>query len=133
MARKLQRLIRGGEHSRPIHLTIGVDGEEQKVELPPHDFPALVEVFTQIAKGKAVFVMPVDYELSTQQAADLLNVSRPFLIKLLESEQIPFRTVGAWRRVRLSDVLSYKHKTDERSRAALQELADQAQDLKMGY
>jgi excisionase family DNA binding protein len=132
-ARNLQQIIQRDEQSHSIHVIIDEDGTQKTVELTPQDFPALAEAFNQIAKGKAVFVLPVDHELSTQQAADLLKVSRPSLIKLLESNQIPFRTVGAWRRVGLNDVLAYKRKIDERSRASLQELADQAQDLKVGY
>jgi excisionase family DNA binding protein len=61
------------------------------------------------------------------------NVSLPCLIKLLEEKEIPFRTVGAWRRVRLADLLAYKHNREEQSKAALQELMDQAQELDLGY
>ncbi|MGH9765022.1 MAG: excisionase family DNA-binding protein [Blastocatellia bacterium] len=132
-ARELQQVVEQGDGSVSIRIKVLEGGSDRALELTRRDFPALAEVFGQIAKGKAVLVLPIDDELSTQQAADLLNVSRPYLIKLLESNEIPFRTVGAWRRVRLTDVLAYKHKSDERSQAALQELTDQAQDLKLGY
>jgi excisionase family DNA binding protein len=116
-----------------ISVTVRQGAKEKTVQLSEGDYPALSDVFSQIVKGKAVLVLPVDEELSTQQAADLLNVSRPYLIKLLEQNEIPFRTVGAWRRVRIDDVLAYKRKSDERANAAIQELEDQGQDLKMGY
>ena len=72
-------------------------------------------------------------ELSTQEAADILNVSRPYLVNLLESGKIPFRKVGLRRRILAADVMTYKKHIDQERYQTLAELAAQAQELKMGY
>ena len=131
LAEELRASLDKGNPS--LNIIFSQNGEERIVSLTEEEYPALSEVLSQIAKGKSVIVLPLDEELSTQQAADLLNVSRPFLIKLLENHEIPFRTVGSWRRVRLADLLAYKRKDDAQRDSALQELADQAQDLNLGY
>lgn len=120
------------------------DGEEKvirvtdskksaEVVLPPEVFKLLIGVLAELGRGNSVTVMPLEADLTTQQAADVLNVSRPYLISLLDGGQIPFRKVGTRRRVKLVDVLGYKRRTDEARMKVLEELAAQAQELNMGY
>ncbi len=109
------------------------DGKEQEVVLPAATFHLLVDILSQMAQGNAVTIVPIHAELTTQEAADILNVSRPFLIKLIESQEIPCRKVGRHRRIRFADLMDYKQKTDSQRTQALDELAAQAQELNMGY
>ena len=119
--------------SGSCQLKIFVDGVERNIQVPMIAMRVLTEALRQIALGKAAVVMPLDAEISTQQAADILNVSRPYLVGLLENNEIPFRRVGAHRRVRLLDILNYKRRNDEERMKVLDKLAAQAQELKLGY
>lgn len=105
---------------------------DEDVELSPAVTKILAKTLSYIAKGKTVVVTPEPTEFS-QQAADFLNVSRPFLVKLLEKGEIPFRKVGKHRRVRSEDLLSYKQRIDKKRLKVLAKLAQQAQELKLGY
>ena len=109
------------------------DGSEQILEIPSIAYKLLIDILSQMAQGNAVTLIPVHAELTTQEAADLLNVSRPYLIKLLESNKIPFHKVGRHRRIRFEDVMNYKNQIDSDRMQALDELAAQAQELDMGY
>lgn len=95
--------------------------------------PRLVELMTsllsQVAEGKAVQLIAVETEVSTQQAAEILGVSRPYIVKMLDEEALPYRKVGPRRRLRLEDVMAYKARLDAQRRAALQALADDLQDM----
>jgi excisionase family DNA binding protein len=86
-----------------------------------------------MAEGKAVQVSPVEAELSTQEAADMLGVSRPFLVKLLEQGKIPFKKVGSHRRIELKNLQAYERKQKAIREKNLAFLAKQAQDLNPGY
>lgn len=114
IARNLKHDLKHLADAAALSLTLTDGKVEKTVRLTPEDHPLLVEVLAAIAKGRPVAVLSVAEEVSTQQAADLLNVSRPYLIGLLEKNEIPFRTVGTWRRVRLADVLAYKRRSDAR-------------------
>jgi len=86
-----------------------------------------------MAAGRGVTIIPQNAELTTVQAAEILNVSRPFLIKLLESKKIPYRTVGKHRRVRMEEVMTFKAQIDHEREKALDDLVADAQEQKMGY
>lgn len=102
-------------------------GEE--IELPHSVFEVLVRVVHEMARGNAVRVLPVHAELTTQQAAEILSVSRPYLVGLLEEGEVSFRKVGSHRRVRLDDLLVYKDKRDRERRDALNRLTAESQEL----
>jgi excisionase family DNA binding protein len=94
---------------------------------------AAVELFAQIlafmAAGRGVSVVPADAELTTQQAADLLNVSRPYLIGLLDTDAIEYRKVGSHRRIKASSLLEYMRDDDRRRRLAADELTALTQEM----
>jgi excisionase family DNA binding protein len=105
----------------------------EPIELPAGAVALLMEILEAMAAGRGVTIIPENAELSTVQAAEVLNVSRPFLIKLLEDGSIPHRKVGKHRRVRMEDVMSYKAAIDNEREAVLDQLAADAQDQDMGY
>lgn len=109
------------------------NGEQDKVNIPISAYKLLLDILANMSMGYAVNVTPVHAELTTQEAADMLNVSRPFFIKLIESGEIEFTKTGTHRRIKYKDVLDYKSKIDSQRANALAELAAQAQDLNMGY
>jgi excisionase family DNA binding protein len=86
-----------------------------------------------MAQGNAVALAPLRAELTTQEAADYLNVSRPYLVGLLEKGQIPFRKVGTHRRIKFADLMAFFKRTEEERRRVMDELAAQAQELGLGY
>ena len=114
-------------------VTIHSDGEKTKVELPMSAFRLFIDILANLSQGNAVQVVPVHAEITTQEAADLLMVSRPYFIKLLDENRIPYRKVGTHRRIRYSDLLDFKNNEEQSREAALDELAAQAQKLGMGY
>ncbi|MBD3618503.1 MAG: helix-turn-helix domain-containing protein [Chromatiales bacterium] len=110
---------------------VQLDGIE--LILPRDALALLRDILTEMAQGNAVTLVPRHAELTTQEAANLLNVSRPHLIKLLEEGQIPFTRTGTHRRIRYEDLIAYKAERDRQSKEAMEELARQAQELDMGY
>lgn len=125
-SRQLSRYIRRD-------LQVRVPETDETVILPAAAVRLLVAMLSEMAEGNAVTLIPIHAELTTQQAADLIGVSRPFLVKQLEAGRIPYRKVGTHRRILHSDLIRYKNGMDAKRLEALNELAAQAQDLDMGY
>jgi excisionase family DNA binding protein len=101
------------------------------VPLPARAVEMIVEVLLAMAERKPVSVIPHTAELTTNQAADFLNVSRPHLVGLLEKEQIPYRKVGTHRRVLVSDLQAFKEKSNHSRREAIASMVKEAQELKL--
>lgn len=121
-------------HNERLRLKILNDSKDaEDLILPGYALNLLLDILTEMSKGNAITVMPIHAELSTQEAAEILNVSRPHLVELLEQGKIPFRKVGTHRRVLAKDVFDYKKQTDNDRSKTLEELAAQAQELGMGY
>lgn len=106
-------------------------GSSQSVPLPSFSVKLLMEIIQQTAAGNAVSVVTLRKELTTQEAAEILNVSRPFLISLVEKGEIPARMVGSHRRIPLLALLEYKRETAAIREEALDRLAAEAQELKL--
>lgn len=131
-SRILSTLLLTGAETRQIDIHDD-QGTVRTVRIPGAAMRLLQEILTEIGQGNALSVIPIHAELTTQEAADVLNVSRPFLIQLLEKGEIPFHRVGTHRRLYYQDVITYRKRIDADRHKALEELAAQAQELGMGY
>ena len=127
-SRQLAQLLSG---RRKKSLCVTIDGED--CEIPLAALRMLKDLLVQLSLGNSVTLMPIHAELTTQEAADLLSVSRPYLVSLLESGKITFHKAGSHRRIVLKDLLAYKKQQELESDAAMAELAREAQELGLGY
>jgi excisionase family DNA binding protein len=137
LAKQAQRcLMTALDHSRAHRIALLDDegeGRPPELELPPKVLRLFADMLGLMAKRQPFTLMPQGHELTTQEAAAFLNVSRPFVVKELEDGKIPFRRVGRHRRIQFEDLIKYLNESRQKSEDALQELADQAQELGMGY
>ncbi len=104
-------------------------GSEDALVLPREAVNLLAFILAQAAEGRGVAIVPSHAELTTQQAADMLNVSRPYIVSLLENGEIPFRLVGRHRRIRFDDLKVYQRQNEAKSRSAADELTALGQEL----
>jgi excisionase family DNA binding protein len=113
----------------PTHLKLAMDGSVGEVVLAPALARSFMDLLRYVGSGRAVTIVPTEEMLTTQKAADLLNVSRPHLIKLLGREEIPYTKTGRHRRIRAQDLFDYKKRRDTERAEALSELAEADADL----
>jgi len=131
-SRRLSKLV-----GRPLRLSPQNGGASQSptemIEIPAGAVPIIQHVLSCMAQGHAVALMPVHAQLTTQQAANLLGVSRPYIIKLLDEKLLPHTKVNRHRRIVLKDLLDYKRKIHTDRQKVLEELAAEGQSLGIGY
>ncbi|MFN0166545.1 MAG: excisionase family DNA-binding protein [Bryobacteraceae bacterium] len=128
-----QLLSRYAKGKGPLALRVKDSRQERPIELPIGAVGLLLDILDAMAAGRGVTILPENSELTTVQAARALNVSRPFLIKLLDEGALPHRKVGRHRRIRIEDVMAYKKAVDQKREEVLDQLAREAQEQDMGY
>jgi len=128
-----RRLSPYARRGRSLSVRVLDAGQDQLLELPAGAVALLMDILEAMAAGQGVSLIPENAELTTVQAAVVLNVSRPYLIKLLEENAIPHRKVGKHRRIRMEDVMAYKARIDREREAVLDQLTLEAQQNDMGY
>jgi len=138
LAKVAQRCIMASLDRSRAHRIVLIDRDggidsSPTLELPPKVLRFFAEMLGAMAEQKLVTLVPQKHELTTQEAAAFLNVSRPFVIKEIETGKIPHRKVGRHRRVTFTDLVKYQRVSQEGSDQALQDLTDQAQALGLGY
>ena len=114
-------------------VTLTIQGSDELVTIPLKALKLLKAIISNMAEGKSIALLPTDAEITTQQAAEMLNVSRPHIIKLLEKGDIPFKKVGSHRRILLQDMLAYEATFKKKRRKQLNALSKEAQKLNLGY
>ena len=131
-ARRIKDYLAAHQGPGPLTLLGELAGDEALV-VPREAAVLLAQILGLLANGQGVQIIPDSAELTTQQAADMLNVSRPYFVKLLDGAKIPCRTVGKYRYVRFDDLMAYKRRDDKARAKVLDQLTAEAQELGMGY
>ncbi len=132
LARESSRLLATHKLGR-TSVRIKLMDEGDAVSVPASAVRLFLHLLAEMSQGNSVTLIPTQAELTTQQAADLLNVSRPYVAKLLDDGKIPSRRVGKYRRVRFDDLMAFKRKDDEAREKVLDQLTAEAQEFGMGY
>ncbi|MEP7101927.1 MAG: helix-turn-helix domain-containing protein [Burkholderiales bacterium] len=135
LAQAAQRCLMAAlDHSRASKIRLVTDGKGMpSVELPPKALRMVADMLGMMAQRQPVVLLPQKLELSTQDAAAFLNVSRPFVVKQIDEGRLPCRKVGRHRRILFDDLMAYQQALHEETEAALQALADQAQSLGLDH
>ncbi len=135
MARAAQRCIMEAlDHSRAAAITLTTtDGSHPTVDLPPAALKLIGQLLGAMSEGQPITLMPSKQEFSTVEAANFLNVSRPFVIKEIEQGRLPHRKVGTHRRVAFEDLVSYGREMRKRQEGALERMAENARTLGLEY
>ncbi len=131
-SRELSAILESGVATQTLLVTDST-AEQHKVQVPSSALRLLVDVLTELGEGNTVKLIPVHAELTTQEAADMLNISRPTFIKLLDDKTIPYTRTGNRRKVKFSDVQAYKENLELKRLSTLEELSELDQDLGLGY
>lgn len=124
---------KSGKSEKGKYVELRIEDSSEAVKIPLKAFTLLKSILSNMSEGKSIALILADSEISTQEAADILNVSRPHVVKLLESGKIPFKKVGTHRRIQLDELLQYENKLSQKRRENLDELASNAQELNLGY
>lgn len=132
-ALKLLRDLRQKRTLGRVRIRPEESSSEVSVVIPKEAFEMFLEILGQMANGNTVTILPVHAELTTQQAAELLNVSRPYVVGLLEQGKLRHRLVGTHRRIRVADLMEFKRNDDAERDDALDALAAEAQKHGLGY
>lgn len=135
MARVAQRCIMEAlDRSKAVSIMLTSDGEGQpSVAVPPAALKLIGQLLGAMSEGRPVVLMPGKQELTTVEAANYLNVSRPFVIKEIEAGRLPHRMVGRHRRIAFEDLVTYERKMREKQRAALERMAENERELGLDY
>lgn len=135
MARAAHRCIVAAlDHSRAATITLTTDtGERPTVELPPAALKLIGQLLGAMSQGRPITLMPTEQEFTTVEAANFLNVSRPFVIKEIEAGRLAHRKVGSHRRIAFEDLLEYAQQMRARQTNALERMADNARELGLDY
>lgn len=135
MARAAQRCIVAAlDHSRAASITVTTDtGEHPTIELPPAALKLIGRLLGAMSQGRPITLVPTEQEFTTVEAANFLNVSRPFVIKEMEAGRLAYRKVGSHRRIAFEDLLEYAQQMRARQANALERMAENARELGLDY